>query len=122
MKRKTLNILAMGITVFFSNCSSTLHLSTSVAPNKSLVIGDSIHSAFEAKLINSSKSQLEVSERIGSEKSNVRTLKPGDKLLVEAGKGSEVLISNKSEKESQISVNIRTVDNSPVRNRIEEDK
>jgi selenocysteine lyase/cysteine desulfurase len=105
---KKLLFVLTAITLIASSCK-TVYSTTSIEPNKSFVLGDNEHDAFEVTIKNVSKENLELLKMPNSgTKELIQILNPDKTATIKIEKNTALYIDNKSNNKVSVELNLKS--------------
>lgn len=106
MNKLLIALITIALTA--SSCK-TVYSTTSIEPNKSFVLGDNEHDAFEVTIKNISKENLELSImlNVGSKKL-IQILNPDSNATINIEKNTALYIGNKSNNKVSVELNLKS--------------
>lgn len=106
MKKLLIAVIATALSA--SSCK-TVYSTTSIEPNKSFVLGDNDHNAFEVTIKNISKEKLELAKMPnGGSKEIIQILDPNKTATVNIEKNTALYIDNKSKYKVLVELNLKS--------------
>lgn len=107
--KKFLFIASFCLAIVSCSIFKSITSNTSIAPNKSFVLGDNEHGKFKAKVKNVSNQPIEIKTKpLGGVATLVKTLQPNESITIKIEANTAVIIKNNSNDTASIDLKVNS--------------